>query len=811
MTELLRANACRSIRYALVALLLLALIAVPVLGGPPEGPVKFVPPEAALSGAQGKVSTDLVALVDDRFLLPNQSRGDVVAGLARSGHYVKAGQYNRAVDTPPVDLVEVYIRNDPGTGAAALRQFVHRVSDEDASAGLVAAWVAPNRILDLARISSVREIRPILQPRIRTGSITSTGDTLLRAAELRNATGLSGAGIKVGVISDGVDHWSSARASGDLPADLAVLRNDVGGDEGTAMLEIVHDIAPNASLAFHDCGWNVLEFNQAIDALVDDGCRIIVDDIGWIDEPFFEDGVVAAHAAEVASSRGVVYVTAAGNDAGLHYQGLFRDDGSGRGWHDFSNGTSPSRNRLYVDLPPGDSVTVVLQWAEPFGHASSNYDLELYNMVDLSVPLAAGSRIQDGNDDPIEVLTWVNAGAATVQAEIDVSKPRSAPARTLELFVYPRGGASLLATNTDPRDSVYGHPAANGAIAVAAIDATDATGERIEPYSSRGPVTIIAPLAATRQKPDCSGVDGVRVTGAGSFPTGFWGTSAAAPHAAGLAALIWSGRQDASGAQVKSALLATADDLDTAGPDPIYGAGRLNATAMYALFAPALRQPASLPGTIQAEDYDTGGEGVAYHDLEPANLGGVYRPAEGVDIEPLPNSAGYNVGWIRAGEWLRYTVNVSATGAYAFGVCGASRWGEPSLSLLVDGVPAVTVPIAATNSYDVFDFTNATVNLTAGEHQLRLALSGYFNLDYIEFEALHVVQRVPGGAAAPRDLDGDGRYEDVNGNGRRDFADVVLYFDQVNWIAANEPVSAFDHNANGRCDFGDVTALFEAL
>ncbi len=545
---------------ALAALLLLAVHAAAAPAGPP---VPFAPP--GLSEAEAKVSTDLLALADDRFLLPNQSRGEVVSALARSGHYAKAGQVHRALGTTPVELVEVYVRTDPGTGAAALRPFLHRVSAEDAAAGLVAGWVAPGRILDLAEVPSVREVRPVIRPSVRTGSISSAGDVLLRAAELRNATGLSGAGIRVGVISDGVDHWTSARATGDLPADLAVLRNEVGGDEGTAMLEIVHDIAPNASLVFHDCGWNVLEFNQAIDALADAGCRVIVDDIGWTDEPFFEDGVVATHAAEAVSNRGVVYVSAAGNDAGLHYQGLFRDDGQdrhdGQASHNFSSSASSSGNRLYVDLPPGDSVTVVLEWSEPFGLAASNYDLALYDTADGSIPLAAGSRVQDGNDDPIEVLTWVNAGTASVQAEVDVSKPTSAPARILELFVYPHGGASLLPVNTNPDDSVYGHPAANGVMAVAAIDSTDLTGGRIEPYSSRGPVTIIAPQAATRQKPDCSGVDGVRVTGAGSFPTGFWGTSAAAPHAAGLAALLWSGRQDAPGEQVRSALLATADDL----------------------------------------------------------------------------------------------------------------------------------------------------------------------------------------------------------------------------------------------------------
>ena len=407
-------------------------------------------------------------------------------------------------------------------------------------------------------------------------------------------------------------------------------------------------------------------------------------------------------------------------------------------------------------------------------------------------------------------MTWVNAGAATVQAEVDVSKPSSAPARILELFVYPHGGASLLPTNTNATDSVYGHPAAAGVVAVAAIDATDPMGTRLEPYSSRGPVTITAPLAATRQKPDCSGVDGVRVTGAGSFSTEFWGSSAAAPHAAGIAALVWSARQDATGAEVRSALLGTADDLGAVGTDTAYGAGRVNATAMHAFLSPAARQPAALPGRIEAEDYDAGGEGVAYHDTTPGNEGGVYR-LDDVDIEPLIGSAGHNIGWIRPGEWLQYTVNVSAGGAYTLRVRGASRWGEPSLSLLVDGSPAAIVPIYINESYDDFGLTSATVNLPAGEHRLRLALSGYFNLDYIEFEAMNVVLRLPGAASDPRDLDGDGRFDDVNGNGRRDFADVVLYFNQMAWIASNEPAGAFDFNANGRCDFADVTTLFGAL
>jgi PKD repeat protein len=80
-----------------------------------------------------------------------------------------------------------------------------------------------------------------------------------------------------------------------------------------------------------------------------------------------------------------------------------------------------------------------------------------------------------------------------------------------------------------------------------------------------------------------------------------------------------------------------------------------------------------------------------------------------------------------------------------------------------------------------------------------------------ETARIRSVTVVPIGSATPRDLDGDGKYEDVNGNGRRDFADVTIYFSQMTWIGANEPLAAFDYNGNGRIDFADVTWLFNHL
>jgi PKD repeat protein len=81
----------------------------------------------------------------------------------------------------------------------------------------------------------------------------------------------------------------------------------------------------------------------------------------------------------------------------------------------------------------------------------------------------------------------------------------------------------------------------------------------------------------------------------------------------------------------------------------------------------------------------------------------------------------------------------------------------------------------------------------------------------LDLSALTLIRTIPGASWAPRDLDANGKYEDVNGNGRKDFADVVLYFNQMSWVSANEPLAAFDYNGNGRIDFADVVVLFNNL
>ncbi|WP_330217427.1 PKD domain-containing protein [Methanosphaerula palustris] len=149
----------------------------------------------------------------------------------------------------------------------------------------------------------------------------------------------------------------------------------------------------------------------------------------------------------------------------------------------------------------------------------------------------------------------------------------------------------------------------------------------------------------------------------------------------------------------------------------------------------AYNGPHNLPGTLQAEDYDLGGEGVAYHDTTPGNEGGVYRHDD-VDIEQLDTDGSPNVGWIRAGEWLAYTVNVSTAGTYDAGFRVASSHAGSTVQVYVDGgtTPVATVTVPNTGDWPVFQTVSAQVTLPAGQHRLRLVFpTDYVNINWITF------------------------------------------------------------------------------
>ncbi len=457
------------------------------------------------------------------------------------------------------------------------------VTFESALHGFLEGWVPPAAIEGLAGLDFVTSIQPTVPPITNTGSALSQGDAILKAAEARQALGVSGQGVRVGVLSDSVDGIAAAVASGDLPDDVQVLEPGQGSGEGTAMLEIVHDLAPGASLAFYGPGSSG-DMITGITQLAAAGATVIVDDLTFFDQPHFEEGPIAQTVNAVAA-QGVVYVTSSGNFASNtgdrgHYEALFASGGPLsplRDAHAFAPGV-PAQS---IVVRPGGFPSVFLQWADPVGQAADDYDLYV---TDTSGRIIASSiDPQNGDDVPFEQVTLDATGIVSpVQLLVFVDR-FSGAARRLELY-YADGVRNI--TPATAAGSIAGHANAAGAITVGTINAGDPGNDTIAGYSSQGPCDLFFPVAESRAKPDITGIDGVAVTGAAGFPNPFFGTSAAAPHIAALAALVRQANPALSAAGVKQALQSTAVDLGAAGFDFVYGAGR--ADALQAVTAAAM-------------------------------------------------------------------------------------------------------------------------------------------------------------------------------------------------------------------------------
>ena len=468
---------------------------------------------------------------------------------------------------------------------------------------IVQGWIPGGSVEKAAELGFVSRITPPSYGHTRVGSVTTEGDGIMGSDEARETFGVDGSGIKVGVISDGVDSLAASQLSGDLP-NIVQVGDPGSGDEGTAILEIVHDIAPGADLAFHGSGVPItsLGFIEAIEFFTNNGADVIVDDIGFLAEPFFQDGSVA-QAAAGAVDNGIVYVSSAGNDGDAHYQALFLDTDPGdeeTELHDFGLAAGEGSDvGMTIEVPPNRSSIVVLQWSNPFGEASDDYDLFLFD-PDTDDILDSSTDTQNGDDDPIEVAGVENNTAVTLFYDIVINK-FSGEDQTLEIF-FNLGGIPVEFNVSE--NSVYGHPAAPGVISVGATFEGD-----VDFFSSEGPSSIFfpsvvtaaavetgraAPLLEDRETPTIVAPNRVSTSVPGFF--NFAGTSASAPHVAGVAALVLQAL--GFGADIESAnsagssiitarqveevtdiITGTADDLPPAGFDNISGFGSINAFA----------------------------------------------------------------------------------------------------------------------------------------------------------------------------------------------------------------------------------------
>jgi len=444
---------------------------------------------------------------------------------------------------------------------------------------LVQGWIAASAVDIVAGLDFVKQVRPPSYGLPESVGLASTaGDGILRADLARDAFGVTGAGVKVGVISDGVDFLVESQNSGDLPF-VQVLRAGTG-NEGTAMLEIVHDLAPGAPLGFWGPDTS-LEMVQGINALRDAGARVIVDDLSFFSEPKFQDGMVA-QTVRAFAQNGRVYAGSAGNRADQHYRSFYVrltgqnfPNGDYPAVHNYASGGADLGNT--VTIPNGCSIGVILQWNNPWGAAADDFDLFIARSSDFAL-LAASVDEQTGTQDPIELASWTNNTGSTVTVFIAVSEfalVSPAGSLTLDYFAIPSCGNDLQYVTA--AQSITGNHAVDEMFSVAAVGADNPT--VAQDYSSRGPHNIFFPAFEQRLVPNITATDCVQTyTGQqGFFSNPFCGTSAAAPHVAGVAALLIEASPALDSSQIRNLLLGTALDLGPAGFDFTYGAGRIDA------------------------------------------------------------------------------------------------------------------------------------------------------------------------------------------------------------------------------------------
>ncbi len=446
--------------------------------------------------------------------------------------------------------------------------------------GAIRARVPLDKIELLANSPYVQLVNPAVMA-ITNKLNTSEGDKAHHTLSARQSCEIDGTGVKIGVLSDSVDYLSDVQASGDLPH-VTVLEdapNNTG--EGTALLEIIHDIAPGAELYFATAWKSPASFANNIKALRDQGCQIILDDVNYLNESPFQDGLIAQAVNEVTAD-GVLYFSAAGNSGNLNdnqsgvWEGEFKgsdivisDVGE---FHDFEEGDIT--NEVIKEAP----YAVTLFWSDPLGQSTNDYDLFL---LDSNGELVDASRNwQTGSQEPFEIIGHALPGDQVVIVKY------SGENRYLHLNTI-RG---RLEYGTDGQ--IFGHAASKNAFAIGAVRVETTAfnnNKSVEWFSSDGPRrvfyeadgTAITPgdFSATggqiRLKPDFAAANGVMTAtpSHNQFFSPFYGTSAAVPHAAAIAGLLLSGNPSLTRAQIRTKLTQTALDIEAPGWDRDSGAG----------------------------------------------------------------------------------------------------------------------------------------------------------------------------------------------------------------------------------------------
>ena len=553
----------------------------------------------------------------------------------------------------------------------------------------VALAVEPEDLTELAEVPGLEVIAPSLRPMVfaaegavpaaaetgdcEGGSVISKGVEQLNVPAAREAFGVDGEGVTVGVLSNSFNkatNRSKARRSrptpekdeetNDLPGPhggcegqhtavdvIADAPTPAAGeaeldDEGRAMLQVVHDVAPQADLAFATAYSSELEFAANIKKLAAPvskggaGASVIVDDVAYYAEPFFQEGPVG-NAIQQVTEEGVTYLTAGGNNNLI-------ESPSGRSiaswervkFHDaacpsgllsitkvkeaasscmnFSPSDQTPDPTFGITVSAGSTLTVDLQWAEPWYGVEADLNAYLLNaagekLVNQTMKNVGTNALRE----PFEYLTWTNSTGAAVEVQLAIDRCINNCNTAANVAAMPRlkvalmqngGGVTKTQYNeSDPSagiivgPTVFGHSGSPAAITLGAIKATQASPKEPERYSSRGPVVHYfgpykgttpaakLPVREVIEKPNLVASDCGATTFFAQQSGGQWvfcGTSEAAPHAAGVAALMTERVAGASPQSIRESMEASTTAFPPAVTCQTVGTGLLNADAALA-------------------------------------------------------------------------------------------------------------------------------------------------------------------------------------------------------------------------------------
>ena len=506
-----------------------------------------------------------------------------------------------------------------------------------ARAGRVVSGRLPIASLqDAARLPPLHSAWPALSV-THIGQTTSQGVSAMQTDALRERLGTLGEGVQVGILSDTYDNFSGvvrpARAdvqSGDLPGPgnpngftepVRVLQEGTtpGSDEGRALLQIVHDVAPAARLSFHNATDGIANFANGIRALANAGASVIADDVLFLGEPMFQDGLIAQTVDAVHTQNDVLYLSSAGNNARKAYQSAFRPAAAsgpaGGEAHDFDPGPGVDVTQT-MTLPVEATLSLALHWNQPAASAGgpgATSDLEIAILDRAGNVLALDGRHNVGGN-PFAFATFANDGSIDTDADgvpdstfqVTIERLEGPRPTRMAYVLFDRGGAASLEEWDTQSPTLYAHPNARGALAVGAAayfntPPFNTAPPRVNAFSSVGGVPILfdprgqrLPRPEQRAKPDITAPDGGNTTFFGqqlsdgdTFPN-FFGTSAAVAHAAGLAALVRSAQPDRTADAIADAFQASAIDIERTsdgiatgdGFDPFSGAGLVDGSAV---------------------------------------------------------------------------------------------------------------------------------------------------------------------------------------------------------------------------------------